>query len=317
MTDSDIAVITGPPADHQEDPTVVTLGVFDGVHRGHRYLIARARAAADRADLPLTVVTFDPHPLSVVRPELAPLRLATPRHRIRLLAGAGVDKVRLLTFDRQLSALEAPDFAARYLVRELQAAVVVAGENFRFGHRAAGDLDLLAAIGTTAGFDVVSVPLDADESETWSSTRIRALVTAGDVAGAALGLAREHRVEGPVVVGDKRGRTLGYPTANLEVEPGTCVPLDGVYAGFAVVDPYTPDERRVPAAVSVGANTTFGGTEPRVEAHLMEPGEWDLYGRELAVDFVARLRGMHTFSSQAELVSAMAADVAAARRLLA
>lgn len=314
MNDTEIPVFSGPPGSGPDGPTVVTLGVFDGVHRGHRYLIARARAEADRLDIPLTVVTFDPHPLSVVRPELAPARLATVRHRVQLLAGAGADRVRLLTFDRQLSSLEAADFAVEYLKHDLHAASVVAGENFRFGHRAAGDLDLLRSL--AAGFEVVDVPLDADESETWSSTRIRALVARGDVAGAALGLARAHRVEGPVVRGDRRGRELGYPTANIDVVPNSCVPLDGVYAGHVVIDPYSGAPERVPAAISVGANTTFGGTQPRVEAYLMDPRDWDLYDTYVAVDFVARLRDMRTFSSREELVAAMAGDVRAARALL-
>lgn len=306
--------MTDRPAPSQ---CVVTIGVFDGVHRGHRTLIGAARSEADRAGLPLTVLTFDPHPVSVVRPDAAPCRLADLDHRVRLLKEAGADQVRVLRFDKELSGLSPQEFAQQYLVDDCRAQVVVTGENFRFGHRAAGDVALLAEIGSTAGFRVVGVPLAADESAVWSSTRIRELLRAGDVAGAELGLTRPHRVRGVVVEGDRRGRELGYPTANLEVEPGLCIPSDGVYAGWGVLDPDTDQERRVPAAVSVGANMTFGGTEPRVEAYLMEPGQWDLYGQVLAVDFVGRIRGMVAFPTVDDLLAAMSGDVQAAGRILA
>lgn len=304
-------------ANDPADPTVVTIGVFDGVHRGHRTLISAARAEADAAALPLTVLTFDPHPVSVVRPDAAPCRLADLAHRVRLLKGAGADHVRVVTFDKELSSLSPQEFAQQYLVDELAARVVVTGENFRFGHRAAGDVALLAQIGEDDGFRVVGVPLAADESAVWSSTRIRELLRSGDVTGAAVGLTRPHRIRGTVVEGDRRGRELGYPTANLEVEPGLCIPADGVYAGWAVLEPDTDQERRVAAAVSVGANMTFGGTEPRIESFLMEPGEWDLYGQTLAVDFVGRIRGMVAFPTVADLLDAMSGDVQAAGRILA
>ena len=310
-------VFTGPAGNGPADPTVVTIGVFDGVHRGHRTLIAAARAEADAVGLPLTVVTFDPHPVSVVRPDAAPCRLADLDHRIRLLGDAGADRVRVVTFDQELASLSPQEFARDFLVADLTARVVVTGENFRFGHRASGDVGVLAEVGETAGFRVVGVPLAADESAVWSSTRVRELLRAGDVAGAEVGLTRPHRVRGTVVRGDQRGRELGYPTANVQPEPHICVPADGVYAGWAVLEPDTDDERRVAAAVSVGANKTFGGTEPRVEAYLMEQGEWELYGQSLAVDFVARIRGMVAFPTVADLTDAMSGDVLAARRILA
>ncbi|MFN8126105.1 MAG: bifunctional riboflavin kinase/FAD synthetase [Candidatus Nanopelagicales bacterium] len=309
-------VITGPPRAGAAPSGIVTIGVFDGVHRGHRHLISTARALADERGLPLTVMTFTPHPLSVVRPELAPLQLSTVEQRIELLADAGADTVRVVTFDAATAAMSAQDFVDRYLVSESAVKGVVAGEGFRFGHRAAGDLALLERSGVAAGFTVTAVPLAGDDSAAWSSTRIRELVADGDVATAALGLTRPHRLEGEVVHGDHRGRELGYPTANLAVIPGSCVPLTGVYAGSVVLDPYGDSRRTVPAAISVGTNLTFGGTDPRVEAHIVEPGDWDLYGAGLAVDFTARIRGMVAFDTVAELLDAMAGDVEATRRLM-
>lgn len=321
MNDSPVTVRHGaaiePPEGVGVEPSAIAIGVFDGVHHGHRELIAVARAEADAAGLPLTVLTFDPHPMSVVRPDAAPCRLATLDHRIRLLVEAGADHVRVVPFDAELAALSPQDFVAHYLVADLGARLVVAGENFRFGHRAAGDVELLRALGAESGFAVMTVPLAADESAVWSSTRIRDLIRAGDVTSAAIGLTRPHRVEGPVVRGDQRGRELGYPTANVQPSAGTCLPGDGVYAGYGILDAGTARERRIPAAISVGANMTFGGTEPRVEVFLMKPGEWNLYDQHVAVDFVARIRGMVAFASVEDLLDAMSGDVLAAQRLLA
>lgn len=311
-----VAVIEGPAGAGAGEPCVVTIGVFDGVHRGHRALLATARAQADAAGLPLTALTFDPHPMSVVRPEAAPCRLATLPHRARLLVEAGADSVRVVSFDSELAALSPEEFVAEFLVRDLGAQLVVTGENFRFGHRAAGDTDLLAELGAPAGFQVVAVPLAADDSAVWSSTRIRHLIATGDVTSAEIGLTRPHRVSGTVVRGDQRGRELGYPTANLAPAAGLCIPEDGVYAAWAVLDPDTDHERAVPAAVSVGANATFGGTSARIEAYLMEPGDWQLYDAPLAIDFVARIRGMVDFPTVEDLLVAMSGDVLAAERLL-
>ena len=309
-------IVTGPPQAGTGTPSVVTIGVFDGVHRGHRHLIGVARAQADERGLPLTVVTFDPHPMTVVRPDQAPPRLSTLDQRLELLDAVGADTVRVVTFDTDTAQLSAEDFATAYLIEESGARAVITGENFRFGPRAAGDLALLQRLGGDAGFTVTGVPLAGDESAAWSSTRIRGLVAGGDVTAAAIGLARPHRVEGEIVHGDHRGRELGYPTANLDPLPRSCVPRDGVYAGMVVLDPYGPGHRSVPAAISVGANLTFGGTEPRVEAHIIEPGEWDLYGRQVALDFTARIRGMVAFDTADDLLDAMAGDVLAAQRLV-
>lgn len=309
-------VLTGPPRAGAAAPGIVTIGVFDGVHRGHRHLIAQARAQADDRGLPLTVVTFDPHPMSVVRPGHAPDRLSTLQQRLELLQSVGADTCRVITFDADTAALSAQDFVSTYLVGELRAQGVVTGENFRFGHRAAGDVTLLRTMGEESGYGVTSVGLSGDDSAAWSSTRIRDLVRSGDVAAAALGLTRPHRLEGEVVHGDHRGRALGYPTANLAVIPGSCVPRDGVYAGTVVLDPYGPGRRQARAAISIGANVTFGGSEPRVEAHIIEPGEWELYGNNVAIDVTARIRGMIAFDTPDDLLEAMAGDVLAADRLL-
>lgn len=294
-------------------PSVVTIGVFDGVHQGHRHLLREAHAYADRRGLALTALTFDPHPMSVVRPDVAPRMLATLEHRVRLLRDAGADAVRVARFDAALAAMSPDEFVAVYLEGDLAAATVATGENFRFGHRAAGDVHLLGEIGQRDGFDVLAVPLHGDVSEAWSSSRIRSLVAAGDVATAAEGLTRWHRVEGPVVRGAGRGQQLGYPTANVDMVGGVCRPADGVYAGHLVVDPYGAQPRTLPAAISVGANVTFAEDEHHVEAYVLTPGDWDFYDQHVAVDFVARIRDMVAFDSVTALTDAMAVDVAAAR----
>jgi riboflavin kinase / FMN adenylyltransferase len=262
----------------------VAIGSFDGVHRGHRRVLEAARAAHLRP----TVVTFDPHPRSVLggRVEL----LTTTERRLELLAECGVEDVLLLRFDEQLAAMPAEQFAEDVL-RAAGAEVVAAGDAFRFGHARSGDLDLLDRL----GFDVRRVPL----VENVSSSHVRRLVHAGELADAARLLGRPPEVEGVVVRGDERGRELGFPTANLQVPPTLLVPPDGVYAGAAL-------GRR--AAVSIGTNPHFGGTARRVEAHLLDFDE-DLYGRRLVVEVWSRLRDQARFDSLDELVAAIAADV--------
>lgn len=298
------------------DGRAVTIGVFDGVHAGHRALLTVARAEADALAVPLTVLTFDPHPMSIVRPELAPCRLASIEQRRELLLAAGADDVTVVPFDLELSRLTPAEFVQEWLVERLAAVAVITGDNFRFGHRAAGDLTTLRELGADSGFTVTGVTLATADDAPWSSTRIRAMIGAGDVAGAARGLGRPYRLDGMVVRGAQRGRELGYPTANLAVDPATCVPADGVYAARAVLPDAAGGQRRVGAAVSIGANTTFGESTPQVEAYLLEPGPWDLYDTELALDFVARIRDMATFADADLLREAMADDVANAVRLL-
>ncbi|MDZ7576612.1 MAG: bifunctional riboflavin kinase/FAD synthetase [Candidatus Nanopelagicales bacterium] len=297
-------------------PSVVSVGVFDGVHLGHRSILARARADASRRNLPLVVLTFDPHPVSVLRPEASTPQLTTLRHKLGLLAELGVDAVRLVTFSREVAGVTCEEFAAEYLRRQLSAKLVVVGSNFRFGHMAVGDVALLTELGELDGFSVDSVGLAADESgSVWSSTAIRALVMRGDVAEASVGLARPHRVEGMVVPGDGRGKSLGFPTANVAVHANSSVPHDGVYAAWLVVDPYG-EPRRHAAAVSVGANVTFGGAARRVEAHALDRTDLELGGKYVAVDFIEHLRPMRKFDSVTELKAAIAWDVKSARGIL-
>lgn len=297
---------------------VAVIGNFDGVHRGHRGLVERARSIADGAPSSRVVaVTFDPHPMTVLRPDRAPVTLAGVARRADLLREAGADDVVVLAFTRDLAASSPADFAR--LLREspdIDADVVVVGENFRFGAQAAGDTGTLVSLGEELGFVVDVVPLMADSSDqarAWSSTAVRKLIAEGDMAGAAAALGRPHRLEGTVVRGDQRGRTLGYPTANVEVEGPLAIPPDGVYAGWLVL----PSGERLPAAVSIGTNPQFAGGEQRVEAYVLDRDDLELYGVRVGVDLVRRLRGQAVFGSVAELVEQMARDVAAARAALA
>ncbi len=262
----------------------VAIGTFDGVHLGHRRVLEAAREAAPTS----TVITFDPHPRTALgnRVEL----LTTPERRLELLSDTGLDEALVLEFDLEFAQTTAEEFADRYL-RGIGAEVVVAGAGFRFGHRRAGDLALLESL----GFDVRTVPL----VEGVSSSAIRALVKAGEVDRAAAPLGRPVEIEGVVVSGDARGGTLGFPTANLHVDPELLVPAHGIYAGAAL---------GTRAATSIGVNPHYGGVEQRVETFLLDY-EGDLYGRRLIVELWRRLREERSFDSEAELVAQIARDV--------
>jgi riboflavin kinase / FMN adenylyltransferase len=297
--------------------SVVTIGVFDGVHRGHQRVVGRAVEAAAQLGLPVVVVTFDPHPDEVVRPGSHPPFLSTTRRRAELLAGLGADAVCVLPFTPEFSRLGPDEFVRVVLVDRLHAARVVVGEDFRFGHRAAGDVALLAELGEKYDFVAEAEPLLTDDGVRISSTAIREQLAAGDVAAAARDLGRPHRVEGVVVRGQQRGRGLGFPTANLETLPHTAIPADGVYAGWLVaLGPGGQEQERWPAAISVGTNPTFDARERTVEAYALDRDDLDLYGVHVAVDFVARLRGMIKFDSVADLVEQMRGDVDAARSVI-
>jgi riboflavin kinase/FMN adenylyltransferase len=302
--------------------SVVTVGVFDGVHRGHQRIVARAvELAAEETEsgrpLPVVVVTFDPHPDEVVRPGSHPPFLCTSRRRAQLLAGLGVEAVCVLPFTYEFSQLGPDDFVRTVLVDRLHAAAVVVGENFRFGHRAAGDVALLAKLGEKYDFTAEGVPLLVADGVTISSTYIRQRLEAGDVETAATALGRPHRVEGVVVRGHMRGRALGFPTANLECPPHTAIPADGIYAGWLCALTADGDEdRRWPAAISVGPNATFNEAERTVEAYALDRDDLDLYGAHVAIDFTARLRGTVRFDSVDALVEQMRRDVEETRALL-
>ncbi|MCQ0023433.1 bifunctional riboflavin kinase/FAD synthetase [Streptomyces somaliensis DSM 40738] len=294
--------------------SVVTIGSYDGVHRGHQLLIGRTVERARELGVPAVVVTFDPHPSEVVRPGSHPPLLAPHHRRAELMAELGVDAVLVLPFTAGFSKLSPADFIVKVLVDKLHARLVVEGPNFRFGHRAAGDVGYLAELGATYDYEVEVVDLyvtgEAGGGRPFSSTLARRLVGEGDVEGAAEILGRPHRVEGVVVRGAQRGREMGYPTANVETLPHTAVPADGVYAGWL-----TANGERMPAAISVGTNPQFGGTERTVEAYAIDRVGLELYGLHVAVDFLAHVREQGKFDSVQALLEAIARDVERCREL--
>lgn len=295
-------------------PTVVTIGNFDGIHLGHQHVLRQARATADELGVAtVVVVTFDPHPIAVLRPEHAPPTLTSIETRARLLAEAGVDALLVLPFDREVAAWTPIEFIDRVLVGALGARAVIVGANFRFGNRAAGDVALLREVGEEKGFVVVGVELDGGP-QVWSSTYIRSCLAGGDVAGASEALGRPFAVRGVVARGDERGRELGYPTANVPTPVDGAAPADGVYAGWLTrLDTGEP----FPAAISVGTNPTFDGErERRVEAYALDRDDLELYGVEVEVAFIERLRGMVKFHDVEALMAAMHDDVRRAREIL-
>ncbi|GGM29865.1 MULTISPECIES: bifunctional riboflavin kinase/FAD synthetase [Micromonospora] len=303
--------------------SVVTIGVFDGVHRGHQATIGHAVRRARELGVTSVVVTFDPHPAEVVRPGSHPAVLTEPARKAELIESLGVDALCVVPFTPEFSRLSAEAFVHDILVEQLHAALVVVGDNFRFGHRAAGDVPLLDRLGRTFGFAVEGGPLVTEDGTVFSSTYIRSCIDAGDVTAAAAALGRPHRVEGIVVRGDQRGRELGFPTANLACHRYAAVPADGVYAA-RLVRQVGPRRRgggqpgqveELAAAVSVGTNPTFSGRERRVEAYVLDFAG-DLYGEQVALDFRARLRGQVRYDSIEPLLAQMTEDVAQVRAML-
>lgn len=296
-------------------PCAVTIGAFDGVHLGHQALLRLLRERASARDLKTALVTFDRHPAQVVRPESAPKLLTTLPQRLELLEATGlVDYACVLTFDEARRDESAEDFVKEILVDCLHARLVVVGADFHFGHQRRGNVALLERMGAQCGFDVVGLSLVAgDEAGVYSSTRIRQLLAEGHVEEAARLLGHPHEVRGTVMEGDRRGRQLGFPTANVAVPSEVCLPAEGVYAGtFAGADGL---ER--PAALSLGRRTTFHDPDSvsLLEAHLLD-FSGDLYGQPAAVRFVAFLRGQARFDSADALVAQMEKDVDAARQVL-
>jgi len=296
--------------------TAVTVGNFDGVHLGHQHVIRRAgEVAATVGAERVVAVTFDPHPIAVLRPEHAPTTLTSIDTRVKLLAEAGVDDVLVVPFSREIAAWTPERFIEEILVDTLHAKAVVVGASFRFGNRAAGDVTTLREAGAVHGFAVEGIPLDGGP-QVWSSTYIRSCLAGGDVEGAAEALGRPFTVRGEVVEGEHRGRELGFPTANVPTDGMHTVPPDGVYAGWLRrLD--EPAATRLPAAISVGTNPTFEGVhERRVESYVLDRDDLELYGVPVEVSFVARLRGMVRFDSIDELTETMHDDVARAHGVL-
>ncbi len=294
--------------------TIVTIGNFDGVHLGHQHVLRRAREVADVAGVEhMVAVIFDPHPIAVLRPEHAPPTLTTVDQRVALLGGCGVDSVLVLPFSREVAAWTPEQFVRDVLVDALHAKAVVVGANFRFGNKAAGDVATLRDLGTELDFAAEGIALDGGP-QVWSSTYVRNCLAYGDVEGAAEALGRVYSVRGTVVRGDRRGRELGYPTANVPTHGMHAAPADGVYAGWL----HRHDTGETyPAAISVGTNPTFAGErERRVEAYVLDRDDLELYDADVEIFFAGRIRGMVRFDGAEDLVQTMAEDVRRAHGML-
>lgn len=316
------------PADF--GPSVVTIGNFDGVHRGHVGVLRRMCADAAAVGAQAVAVTFSPHPQQVHRPDTAPPLLTGDADRLELLEGTGLDAVLLLEYTLEFARQTPEEFVRRYLVDVLHACTVVVGRDVRFGWNNSGDLSTMVDLGREHGFDVeviddVTPAASADPGSAedrvadplrrrWSSTWVRELLEAGDVVQAARVLGRPHRLRGVVVHGDARGRDLGFPTANLGRDATGMVPADGVYAGWLRRTSEGGDV--LPAAISIGTNPTFDGVERRVEAYVLDRTDLDLYDEVVVLELVERLRPTLRFDSIDALVERMHEDVARAREIL-
>jgi len=305
---------------------VLTIGVFDGVHRGHAEIIARAVKAGRARGVPTVLMTFDPHPMEVVFPGSHPAQLTTLARRAELVEELGIDVFLVMPFTPDFMKLTPDRYIHELLLERLHVVEVVVGENFTFGKKAAGNVQALRRAGERFGFAVDGVSLVAEhhqsETVTFSSTYVRACVDAGDMVAATEALGRPHRVQGVVVRGDGRGKGMGYPTANVAPPMHSAIPADGVYAAWFTVLGHGPGTgtvvpgERYWAAVSVGTNPTFSGRTRTVEAFVLDT-DADLYGQHVAVDFVARIRGQEKFASVDELIEAMGRDTGKARSILA
>ncbi len=288
---------------------VVLIGVFDGVHKGHQLLLNRAKEIADGRNI--VALTFDPHPMQVLAPERAPTLLTTLADRVELLKIHNADQVAVLKFNEQFSAMKPADFVKDVLVGQLSASTIIVGKNFTYGHKAAGNVDTLIRDGQNLDFTVDVQDLESGEGEVISSSRIRNLVTTGQVEEARTLLTRPHRLDGVVVHGEKRGREIGYPTANLGNIDGQTVPKDGVYAGWLTVG-----INFWPAAISIGTNPTFAGERARqVEAYALDQEGLDLYDKNASIEFGWRLRDTLKFDGLEPLLVQMKIDCDQARSL--
>ncbi|GAA2860595.1 bifunctional riboflavin kinase/FAD synthetase [Paenarthrobacter ilicis] len=307
-------------------PTAVTIGNFDGVHRGHQHVLNQLTDAASRHGIRSVAVTFDPHPAQVHRPDAAPELIMGLDDKLDALGHAGVDAVLVMNYTLDLAAMTPEEFVRVVLVDGLHATEVVVGHDLRFGTGNSGDVTTMQELGQRLGFGVQVVneygaggsPADDDDDRRCSSTWVREALSEGDVVTAAEVLGRPHRMRGEVVHGAARGRDLGFPTANLSPDSTGYVPADGIYAGWLIDQSGT----RWPAAISVGSNPTFDGVSRQVEAHVIDRPEenvedFNLYGQKIAVEFTQRLRGMVAYRGPEALVEQMCLDVAQAHELLA
>lgn len=307
-------VVHVPGDDNLYGPSVITIGAFDGVHRGHKTLLEELRRQATIYKCPSVVITFDRHPAEIVRPESAPKLLTTLEQKLELLGESGyIDICAIQRFDEETRNESAEDFVRSVLVGLFQAQLVIIGSDFHFGHQRRGNVTLLEEMGTSLGFQVEAFELVTDAAEVVSSTRIRKLIAAGDVATAAVLLERPYELRGTVVRGDGRGRTIGFPTANLDIGERQLLPSDGIYAGIAIC----ADGVTRPTAISVGKRPTFhsDATQSLVEAHLLD-FDADIYDQELRVQFQQWLRGEEKFDSVEDLVSQIKRDVASTRKIV-
>ena len=285
---------------------VVVIGVFDGVHKGHQSILDRAKEIADGRKV--IALTFDPHPTTVFAPDRAPTLLNTLADRVVLLKIHGADQVAVMKFDEKFAAMSPEDFVIQILIKQLEASDVIVGENFTYGHKAAGNIKTLKS---HPEFKVHVLDLHSDENEPISSTRIRTAITNGDVETARQLLSRPHRLDGVVVHGEARGREIGYPTANLGNLDGQTIPADGVYAGWLTVG-----INRWSAAISIGTNPTFAGVRTRqVEAYALDQTGLELYDQEATIEFGWHLRETLKFEGLEPLLEQMKKDCDLARKL--
>ncbi|WP_080794522.1 bifunctional riboflavin kinase/FAD synthetase [Corynebacterium pacaense] len=310
--------------------SVVTIGVFDGVHRGHQTLMRRAVRKARELGVPCVMVTFDPHPISVFLPGRQPTQLAPIDYRLHLAGEQGIDAALVIDFTRELAGLSAEDYFTTMLVKTLHARAVVVGENFTFGADGSGTDETMRRLGALHGVDVEIMPLVHDQGICICSSLVREYLAHGEIERANWALGRRYAVRGEVVRGAGRGgKELGYPTANLYFPESVALPADGVYAGwFTITDDRAIDRDisrdidgdmvpgiRYPSAISVGTNPTFGDERRSVEAFVIDR-DADLYGHHVMVEFVGHLREMVRFNGVRDLLDAMARDVSKAREIL-
>ena len=290
------------------ETNVVVIGVFDGVHKGHQQLLNRAKEIAEGR--PIIALTFDPHPTTVFAPDKAPTMLTTLADRVELLKIHNADQVAVMKFNEKFAAMSPEDFVSTVLVNQLHASTVIVGKNFTYGHKAAGNVETLTKAGVAHNFTVEAQELKSDSSVI-SSSRIRALIIEGKVEEARELLSRPHRLDGVVVHGEKRGREIGYPTANLGNIDGQTIPADGVYAGWLTVG-----INFWPAAISIGTNPTFEGERGRqVEAYALDQVGLELYDKDASIEFGWYLRPTLKFDSLEELLIKMKQDCDRAREL--